>query len=165
MERGTMRERKPNARQPRKRSRVNRKNSELESTIQKDVVNALTRMGIVVNRVNSGASQIEGRNLRCNSLNGKSDLEFWLHYENEAGYKIPIAIYAEMKSKTGKQRPSQVEYQKLMEKTGQHYFVARSVADVINYICDLRDDAKENIPGFRLVIGKIRDLKRIDNAK
>lgn len=125
-------------------------------------------MGIVVNRVNSGAQVIRGegktRAFRCNSLNGKSDLEFWMHYENEAGFRIPITVYAEVKAEKGKQLPSQVEYQRLMEKTGQHYMIARSVADIVNYICDLRDDALKHIPDFKLVVGRVKEIKRIEKC-
>jgi len=69
--------------------------------------------------------------------------------------------YAEVKAEKGKQLPSQVEYQRLMAKTGQHYMIARSVADIVNYICDLRDDALKHIPGFKLVVGRIKEIKRI----
>jgi len=148
-----------------KRRRVRKRRSTAEALIQKDIVTALTRMGIVVNRVNSGAQRItdEGRTrvFRCNSLNGKSDLEFWMHYENEDGFKIPVSVYAEVKSEKGKQLPSQVEYQRLMEKTGQHYMIARSVPDIINFICDLKDD-EQHIPGFKLVIGRIKNIKRVE---
>lgn len=158
-------ERKSNIR--RKRKKVTR-GRETEAAIQSSIITAMNRLGILSNRVNGGSTVIDSpygkRTFRCNSLNGKSDLEIWLEIKSESGYSLGVVVYIEVKSKTGKQSASQVEFERLMNKTSQKYIVVRSVADVINFLCDFRDEVKEEMPGFSLVTGVVKDLKRMKDA-
>ena len=122
-------------------------------------------MGIVSNRVNSGSFQTGGkRRVACNSMDGKSDVEAWFKVEGANGFSFGVAIYIELKTAKGKQLPTQVEFERLLKLTSQKYMLVRSVADFINQLCDFRDDIKENVPGFRLVTGKVKDLQRMKNV-
>ena len=147
---------------PRIRKKVCR-GRETESVIQSQIITALNRLRIVNNRVNSASLQAKGtggksRTIRCNSLNGKSDLEAWLEVKTSKGMSFGITLYIEVKSKTGKQRPSQKEFEELMKRSSQQYILARSVGDVINAICDIRDSFAEQ--DLTLVTGVTKDLKR-----
>jgi len=139
---------------------------ETESVIQSTILTALKRMGILANRVNSGAIKIKNanggyRSFRCNSLNGKSDIECWLKIQGDNGYEIGIVIYFEVKKKGEKQLPSQKEFESLMHQTNQKYCVVESVADAVNFLCDLRDEVAVNMDGFNLIIGKTTELNRM----
>lgn len=134
-----------------------------EAVIQSQIITALNRLRILNNRVNSASLQAKGENgkrrtIRCNSLNGKSDLEAWLEVRNDNGLSFGITLYIEVKSATGKQLKSQVDFEELMNRTSQKYILARSVGDVVNAICDIRDEFKEH--GLTLVTGATKELKR-----
>jgi len=126
-------------------------------------------MNILANRVNSGAVKIKNthggyRSFRCNSINGKSDIECWLTIKGKNGFSIGVSVYLEVKKPGERQLKSQKEFEELMSRTNQKYCVVRSVADVVNFFCDFRDEVRENMDGFELIIGRARDLKRMKSA-
>lgn len=137
-----------------------------ESQVQSSILTLLKRMGIKSNRVNGGQVFIDGinkrghkttRTIRCNSINGKSDIECWPFVENELGVRIGIPIYIEVKaSHGGKQRDAQKQFEKDMKDRGYYYFIARSVEDTLNGIREIANDIEAKIPGFKMKIPKVR---------
>lgn len=74
-------------------------------------------------RTNTGAVKIEGRYLRF-GLKGQSDLQGIIAPEGRA-------LFVEVKSATGKLRPEQEVFRRLVEKHGALWILARSLDDVV----------------------------------
>jgi hypothetical protein len=51
-----------------------------------------------------------------------------------------------------------------MKKTSQQYYVVRSTSDVVNALCDLRDEVETKMIGYSLIIGSITNLQRVKNV-
>lgn len=141
----------------------------LESDIQSLIKTSLERIGIVVNRVNTGTGKISDaygeRRLQCNSISGKADLEAWVSIVLESGYEIGVTYYIEVKSKQGKQRTTQKNFESLIGRTSSKYIIARSIDDVMNSFCDFDEEIKREIPGARLKCGRLSKLERRTNVK
>jgi hypothetical protein len=139
--------------------RKNRQKKDSESMIQSSILTMLNRLGILNNRVNGGAIRLKNtknqyRMFRCNSLNGKADIECWLALRSPT-FTLGITVYLEVKRDREKQSPSQLEFERLMKKTGQHYFVVHSITDAINVFCNLKESIEANMAGYTLDIANL----------
>jgi len=130
-----------------------------EAKIQEAVLRFLTFAKIPHNRVN-GAQLIAKRKnkrgkevsraIRCNSINGKSDIEAWLYAEKD-GVKIPITIYIEVKASSGgRQSVNQKKFQNMIEATGGFYFIVRSIEDIKQALIKTKEEIEKRIPGFSI---------------
>ncbi len=123
-------------------------------------------MRIKNNRVNGAQVSVSGKNqrgnsttrrIRCNSINGKSDIEAWPYVENELGVRIGIPIYIEVKASTGgRQSDNQKIFEKDMIDRGYYYFIAKSVSDTIQGINNICEDIEKKLPGFKMKIIKMK---------
>jgi hypothetical protein len=116
-----------------------------ESVIQSSILSFLNVRRILNNRINNGQFQIKntsvdkyGRNrsnnraVRCNSLNGIPDIEVFGFVSKENKAVIPVTVYLEVKTATGRQSKYQKLFQKRVEEANGFYYVVRSVQDVEN---------------------------------
>ena len=150
------------------RTRGKRRNKESEANIQKEILKTLSKLGILSNRVNSGAFKIitpdrgtRNRGVRCNSINGKSDIESWIRILSPKGdIGLGITLYIEVKRPGEKQNPNQVEFQRLMKKTSQEYWLVTSPSDVINHLLDFETLLGENLPGWTVDVPLLKNMKR-----
>jgi len=116
-----------------------------ESTIQSAILSFLKVRRIMHNRINNGqfSAQTESsrvdrfgrtrrnsRVVRCNSLNGIPDIEVFAYIEKDGQSLIPVTIYLEVKSPTGRQSKHQKVFQERVDTANGYYFVVRSVTDV-----------------------------------
>ena len=114
-----------------------------ESTIQANIISYLKVRRILFNRINNGQFFIEEnvrdkygrqrrkkRAVRCNSINGLSDIEVFGVLEKNGKPLLPIIIYLEVKTKTGRQSHHQKLFQQRIESAGGFYYVVRSIDDV-----------------------------------
>ena len=115
-----------------------------ETTIQNAILSFLKVRHILHNRINNGQFTISetgpdkfGRNrrknraVRCNTLNGIADIEVFARIVDSDGNSIlPVIIYLEVKTPTGRQSKHQKLFQSRIEDANGFYFVVRSVEDV-----------------------------------
>ena len=137
-----------------------------ESNIQSTIITFLNRAKILNNRVNGAQVSVPGKNkygkatvrrIRCNSMNGKADIEAWLYAENDSGFKIGIMLYIEVKaSHGGVQSKSQKDFEKEIVSRGYYYVVARGLKDVYEKMVFIKKDIESNIPGFKIDIGRVK---------
>lgn len=142
-----------------KRAKKPRRSNE-EKRTQSAIEGLFRRAGIVMNRVNSGAfTGATGVRVRCNSIQGKADLEAWVAMKpTDKTRKVsPIGLcaYIEVKSSTGRQNPNQKKFQALMEATSQKYMVVRSLQETVEKMVEWKAELKKDFPDFDLDIGKL----------
>ncbi len=106
--------RRPSNPKPRKRTRS-------EKSIQSSILRWLVSTGLLHWRQSAGLLKVGRKKIRL----GPSGIPDILVVVGENGHLLGL----EVKSATGKQRPTQVEFQKKMEAAGATYRIVRSVAD------------------------------------
>ncbi len=137
-----------------------------ESNVQSTIISFLNRAKIMNNRVNGAQISVLGKNkrgasttrrIRCNSINGKADIESWFTATNSNGYKIGIMLYIEVKaSHGGVQSKDQKIFEAGLIDRGYYYVLARSLKDVYEKMKDMKSDFEENVIGFTLNIGRLK---------
>lgn len=137
-----------------------------ESKVQSSIISFLKKARIPHNRVNGAQVSIEGKNrhgnnsarrIRCNSMNGKADIEAWLYAENDKGVTIGVPIYIEVKaSHGGRQSDSQKSFQEMLENRGYYYILARSLKEAYDGMVEAKKDIDSKLPGFKLDIGRLK---------
>ena len=130
-----------------------------ESKVQNAVLRFLTLAKIPHNRVNGAQLTVKGKNkrgkevsrvVRCNSINGKSDIEAWVYAEKD-DIKIPITIYIEVKASSGgRQSADQKKFQKTIEDTGGFYFIVKSIEDIKQALQNVKAELESRLPGFKV---------------
>ena len=144
----------------RKRRKVSSTGDELEKTIQSSIISFLKKGQLIHNRVNNGqfemASEHRKRRVRCNSLEGISDIEIYTYMENEDGTKIQVMIYLEVKTKTGKQSETQVDFDNIIDSIGGLYFIVKSVEDTYLSLLKAADYISRSVSGYKLYIGRAK---------
>lgn len=136
-----------------------------ESNVQSMIIKFLNLAKIPNNRVNGAQFTAEGKNkrgnptkrsIRCNSINGKADIEAWT-YIKKGDDIIGITLYIEVKrSHGGSQSKDQKLFQEMLENRGHYYVVARSVEDVQKFIKSVKEYIEEKLPGWKLYTGRIK---------
>lgn len=136
-----------------------------ETNVQSLIIKFLDRARIANNRVNGAQFTAEGKNkrgaatkrrIRCNSINGKADIEAWT-YISKGDYKIGVTIYIEVKkSHGGKQSDDQVNFQVMLEERGHFYIVARSVKDVTDFMAKVKIYLEDQLPGWTFNAGRAK---------
>ena len=137
-----------------------------ESRVQSMILSFLARLNIPANRVNGGMFKVGGsnkrntpytRSVRCNSMNGKADIEAWLYAENDEGIRIGVPLYIEVKASSGgRQSENQKVFEEMLVKTGHNYVVARSIEDVYTKLKEMKIFTANHLKGFDLNIGRVR---------
>ena len=151
------------------RARRRTKSGELiipESQVQSNIITFLKRAKLPHNRVNGAQVSISGKNkrgnhserrIRCNSINGKSDIEVWTSAENDAGVRIGIPLYIEVKaSHGGRQSEDQKKFQDMLENRGYYYILARSLKEAYEGMVNAKKDIESKLPGFKFDIGRLK---------
>ena len=136
-----------------------------EANVQNDIIKFLNRAKILNNRVNGAQFTAEGKNkrgtstkrrIRCNSINGKADIEAWTYITNGT-IKIGITLYIEVKrSHGGSQSSDQKNFQAMLEDRGHFYTIARSIKDVVDFMADVDRFIQDNLVGWRLFVGRAK---------
>jgi len=136
-----------------------------ESNVQNLIIKFLNRARISNNRVNGAQFSASGTNkrggtttrrIRCNSLNGKADIEAWT-YITDGKAKIGITLYIEVKkSHGGRQSDDQKSFQEMLENSGHFYTVARSLEEVVSFMGEVDRFIKETLPGWSLNTGRAK---------
>lgn len=148
-----------------RRRRSTAKGNAPEKEIQNAMVSFLARGKLTHNRVNNGQFQMSSekasgatkkRRIRCNSLEGISDLEIFTYMENEFGTRIQIMIYMEVKTEVGKQSETQMGFENVIDGLGGLYFIVTSVKELYNALLVSKDYVERAVPGFKLYIGRAK---------
>jgi len=136
-----------------------------ESNVQSMIIKFLNRAGIPNNRVNGAQFTATGTNkrgnsstrrIRCNSINGKADIEAWT-YATDGKHKIGITLYIEVKkSHGGKQSDDQIKFQDMLERNGHFYTVARSIEDVVEFMSSVKNSIESSMDGWTLYTGRAK---------
>jgi hypothetical protein len=137
-----------------------------ESSVQNQIIKFLNRAKLPNNRVNGAQVSINGTNrrgnsstrrIRCNSINGKSDIEVWPFAENEKGQRIGIPLYIEVKaSHGGRQSDDQKAFQAMLEHRGYFYILANSLESAYRGMEKARDEVADRLLGYKLDIGRLK---------
>lgn len=140
-----------------------------ESQVQSSIISLLKRYHVDFNRSNGAQFTVAGVNkrgvsskriVRCNSIKGKADIEIWAHATNGDAI-IPIALYLEVKrSDGGRQSGDQKGFQDMVERHGGFYSIVRSIDDTLAFFNKVSNVIQERLPGFSLVVGRIKNFKR-----
>ena len=141
-----------------------------EANVQSMIIKFLNRAGIPNNRVNGAQFTASGTNkrgnsstrrIRCNSMNGKADVEAWTYITN-GKTKIGVTLYIEVKrSHGGKQSDDQKKFQEMLENNGHFYVVARSIEDVVDFMSRVKSFIEEEMVGWTLNTGRAKlDYKK-----
>jgi hypothetical protein len=151
------------------RPRRRTKNGELiipESNVQSQIISFLNKAGIPNNRVNGAQVSVQGKNrrgnsstrmIRCNSINGKADIEAWVYAENEDGDRIGIPLYIEVKaSHGGRQSEKQKDFEEMLKSRGFFYILANSLESAYNGIVEAKEIVEKKLSGFKLNIGRLK---------
>lgn len=151
------------------RPRTRMPNGELiipESNVQSLIISFLKRARIMHNRVNGAQISVVGKNkrgtsstrkIRCNSINGKADIEAWFTAKNSEGYKIGVMLYIEVKaSHRGRQSVDQKDFERELVDRGYYYVLANSLQAVYDKMVWIKNDFESNVSGFILDIGKAK---------
>ena len=135
-----------------------------EANVQSMIVKFLGRAKIPCNRVNGAQFSASGTNkrgsattrrVRCNTLNGKADIEAWTFMTN-GKVKIGITLYIEVKrSHGGKQSDDQINFQAMLENNGHFYMVARSVDEVMIFLVQVQEFIQKTLDGWTLNTGRV----------
>lgn len=110
------------------------KEADLKLTVR-DYLDVLMKQGkLWYDRLNSGTLIIgEGKSRRCVKMcrEGTADFEVIQGVILKGEYRLwPQITFIETKCKDGKQRPDQVEFQRVVEAQGARYVLARTLEDV-----------------------------------
>ena len=138
-----------------------------EKNVQSTIITFLGRAKIMHNRVNGAQISVAGTNrrgnsssrtIRCNSINGKGDIEIWLYADNSSSkQRIGITAYIEVKkSHGGVQSDNQKSFEENLNQRGHYYVVARSLNDVYKFLLYMKSDISEKLPGWELDIGRAK---------
>ena len=137
-----------------------------EKTVQSTILSFLARSRLPANRVNGAQISVAGKNkrgnsstrrIRCNSINGKADIEVWTYAEDKEGTRIGIPLYIEVKaSHNGKQSEDQKLFQSMVESRGYYYILAKSLKEAYDGMCKAKDDIDSKLSEYKLNIGRLR---------
>ncbi len=136
-----------------------------ESNVQSLIVKFLNRARIPNNRVNGAQFSASGTNkrgstttrrIRCNTINGKADIEAWTFITN-GEVKMGITLYIEVKkSHGGVQSSDQKNFQAMLEDSGHFYTIARSIEDVVLFMSEVNSFIEVTLPGWKLNMGRAK---------
>lgn len=104
-----------------------------EMALQKKAVKYLRLSGFTVMRVNSSSKRTgHGGILRSYFVYGKEDAA--TGFPDLQAFKGDRFLVLELKAKKGKQRPSQIEFQKFWEDRGHNYYIADTLEKVVEIV-------------------------------
>ena len=131
-----------------------------ENVIQSQILSFLKIRKIAHNRVNNGQFYVSEdttdkygnrrrrrRVVRCNSMNGISDIVVYGFIELENGSKVHSPIYLEVKSQTGRQSQHQKDFEKLVVGGGGFYFIVKSIEDVVRAFRTVEETVRDSTGG------------------
>ena len=102
---------------------------ETEAQIQKAILQWGTYKKILMHRINVIGTPVHKKDgstgYRPSTNAGMADIHATVVVED-----IPVAVWLEVKTKTGKQSPKQRQFQEAVEAAGGYYFIVRSIDEV-----------------------------------
>ena len=102
---------------------------ETEAQIQKAILQWGTYKKILMHRINVIGTPVHKKDgstgYRPSTNAGMADIHATIMVED-----IPVAVWLEVKTKTGKQSPKQKQFQDAVEAAGGYYFIVRSIDEV-----------------------------------
>ena len=102
---------------------------ETEAQIQKAILQWGTYKKILMHRINVIGTPVHKKDgstgNRPSTNAGMADIHATVMVED-----IPVSVWLEVKTKTGKQSPKQRQFQEAVEAAGGYYFIVRSIDEV-----------------------------------
>ena len=102
---------------------------ETEAQIQKAILQWGTYKKILMHRINVIGTPVHKKDgstgYRPSTNAGMADIHATVVVED-----IPVSVWLEVKTKTGKQSPRQRQFQEAVEAAGGYYFIVRSIDEV-----------------------------------
>ena len=102
---------------------------ETEAQIQKAILQWGTYKKILMHRINVIGTPVHKKDgstgYRPSTNAGMADIHATIMVED-----IPVSVWLEVKTKTGKQSPRQRQFQEAVEAAGGYYFIVRSIDEV-----------------------------------
>ena len=102
---------------------------ETEAQIQKAILQWGTYKKILMHRINVIGTPVHKKDgstgYRPSTNAGMADIHATIMVED-----IPVSVWLEVKTKTGKQSPKQKQFQDAVEAAGGYYFIVRSIDEV-----------------------------------
>ena len=102
---------------------------ETEAQIQKAILQWGTYKKILMHRINVIGTPVHKKDgstgYRPSTNAGMADIHATIIIED-----IPVSVWLEVKTKTGKQSPKQKQFQDAVEAAGGYYFIVRSIDEV-----------------------------------
>ena len=102
---------------------------ETEAQIQKAILQWGTYKKILMHRINVIGTPVHKKDgstgYRPSTNAGMADIHATVVVED-----IPVSVWLEVKTKTGKQSPKQKQFQDAVEAAGGYYFIVRSIDEV-----------------------------------
>ena len=102
---------------------------ETEAQIQKAILQWGTYKKILMHRINVIGTPVHKKDgstgYRPSTNAGMADIHATIMVED-----IPVSVWLEVKTKTGKQSPKQRQFQEAVEAAGGYYFIVRSIDEV-----------------------------------
>ena len=102
---------------------------ETEAQIQKAILQWGTYKKILMHRINVIGTPVHKKDgstgYRPSTNAGMADIHATIMVED-----IPVSVWLEVKTKTGKQSPKQKQFQEAVEAAGGYYFIVRSIDEV-----------------------------------
>ena len=102
---------------------------ETEAQIQKAILQWGTYKKVLMHRINVIGTPVHKKDgstgYRPSTNAGMADIHATVMVED-----IPVSVWLEVKTKTGKQSPKQRQFQEAVEAAGGYYFIVRSIDEV-----------------------------------
>ena len=102
---------------------------ETEAQIQKAILQWGTYKKVLMHRINVIGTPVHKKDgstgYRPSTNAGMADIHATIMVED-----IPVSVWLEVKTKTGKQSPRQRQFQEAVEAAGGYYFIVRSIDEV-----------------------------------
>ena len=102
---------------------------ETEAQIQKAILQWGTYKKVLMHRINVIGTPVHKKDgstgYRPSTNAGMADIHATVMVED-----IPVSVWLEVKTKTGKQSPRQRQFQEAVEAAGGYYFIVRSIDEV-----------------------------------
>ena len=102
---------------------------ETEAQIQKAILQWGTYKKVLMHRINVIGTPVHKKDgstgYRPSTNAGMADIHATIMVED-----IPVSVWLEVKTKTGKQSPKQKQFQDAVEAAGGYYFIVRSIDEV-----------------------------------
>ena len=117
---------------------------ETEAQIQKAILQWGTYKKILMHRINVIGTPVHKKDgstgYRPSTNAGMADIHATIIIED-----IPVSVWLEVKTKTGKQSPRQRQFQEAVEAAGGYYIVVRGIDDVDYALQQVRLDVWSSI--------------------